>query len=214
MTATLPPPRLNRVAGYLNPSPPIPKTPQEKQDAWGDALFAAAMFYQNLLSHPDLAVAERAARAIFDLEKTRLRHGRELAGATIEPAKPHGSAKSEEYFGDRPWLDDLEPLEPIKPTPKTSPQKPKLATPTPAVPVPKVEPRNEKPASDEELLEEFAKTEYFDETVRAMTRLLRNAGQDHSPAVAQKAAKELLLPEIRKSRVCDDGPGNIHGSRT
>ena len=35
-------------------------------------------------THPDPEVAERAARAIFELEKTRLRHGRELAGTPVE----------------------------------------------------------------------------------------------------------------------------------
>lgn len=86
MIATAPPPVVNRVANYLAPAaPPVPETAEGKRDAWSQALFAAAMFYQSRLAHPDPDVAERAARALFDLEKTRLRHGRELAG-TPAPA--------------------------------------------------------------------------------------------------------------------------------
>ena len=70
MIATAPPPAINRIAGHFVPAPlPVPETPQGKQDAWSQALFAAAMFYQARLAHPDPDVAERAARALFDLEK-------------------------------------------------------------------------------------------------------------------------------------------------
>jgi hypothetical protein len=88
MIATAPPTVVNRIAGYVSsPPPPVPATPERKQAAWGEALFAAAMLYQSRLAHPDPEVAERAARSIFDLEKTRLRHGRELAG-TPKPEAP------------------------------------------------------------------------------------------------------------------------------
>ncbi len=93
MSVAAPPTVVNRVANYLAPPPPlpVPETAEGKRDAWSLALFAAAMFYQSRLAHPDPDVAERAARAIFDLEKTRLRHGRELAGT---PAKqPPGSSR-------------------------------------------------------------------------------------------------------------------------
>ncbi|MBX3398193.1 MAG: hypothetical protein KF873_05595 [Gemmataceae bacterium] len=71
----------NRIASHFAPTPnPVPATPDGKAAAWSEAVFAAMMFYQSQLAHPDERVAERAAKAIFDLEKTRLRHGRELAG--------------------------------------------------------------------------------------------------------------------------------------
>jgi hypothetical protein len=90
MIATAAPPVVNRIAGYAPaPRPPVPATPEGKKDAWSDALFAAMMFYQSQLSHPDPDVAERAASAIFDLEKTRLRHGRELAEASKEAPRPN-----------------------------------------------------------------------------------------------------------------------------
>ncbi len=83
-------PRLhNRIAGHIAPVPiPVPATPEGKQAAWGDAIFAAVLFYQAQLAHPDERVAERAARAIFELEKTRLRHGREIAGTVANATAP------------------------------------------------------------------------------------------------------------------------------
>jgi hypothetical protein len=86
MTATAPPPVHNRISQHL--PPPLPATSEERQAAWADAVFAAARYYQRQLAHPDPAVAERAARAIFDLEKTRLRHGRDLAGTPTPPPQP------------------------------------------------------------------------------------------------------------------------------
>ncbi len=79
----------NRIASHFAPTPnPVPAKPDAKAATWGDAVFAAMMFYQSQLTHPDERVAERAAKAIFDLEKTRLRHGGELAGANAEPPPP------------------------------------------------------------------------------------------------------------------------------
>lgn len=62
----------------------MPETAEGKRDAWSQAVFAAAMFYQSRLAHSDPDVAESAARALSDLEKTGLRHGRELAGMPAE----------------------------------------------------------------------------------------------------------------------------------
>ncbi len=79
----------NRIASHFAPTPnPVPATPDAKATAWSEAVFAAMMFYQSQLTHPDERVAERAAKAIFDLEKTRLRHGGHLAGANAEPPPP------------------------------------------------------------------------------------------------------------------------------
>jgi hypothetical protein len=87
MTATLPRPATNRIAEHLPPAPiPVPVSPEDRRDAWAETLAAAATFYRSRLGHRDADVAERAARAIFDLEKTRLRHGRDLAGSTPAPA--------------------------------------------------------------------------------------------------------------------------------
>jgi hypothetical protein len=83
MTATAPSPVANRIASHF--APPLPTTPEERQRVWADALAAAMLFYQRQLASPIRAEAAEAARAVFDLEKTRLRHGRPLAGAANPP---------------------------------------------------------------------------------------------------------------------------------
>ncbi len=82
MTATAPP-VANRIAQHF--APPLPQTPEERQAVWADTLAAAMLFYQRQLASPLAHEAAEAARAIFDLEKTRLRHGRPLAGADPPP---------------------------------------------------------------------------------------------------------------------------------
>ena len=110
----------NRIAGHFAPAPiPVPATPDGKQAAWGDALFAAAMFFQARLAHPDPVVAERAALVLIDLEKTRLRHGRDLAGTTVPKPKK----------AELPPLPDLPPLEETMRSPsRPSPAKAKPAS--------------------------------------------------------------------------------------
>ncbi len=106
----------NRIAGHFAPAPiPVPPTPEGKQAAWGDAVFATMMFYQRQLAHPDERVAERAARAIFDLEKTRLRHGREVAGTMAEeradPSPENVEARPEPAWDEEEITANDEPAE-------------------------------------------------------------------------------------------------------
>lgn len=86
MTATIPHPVANRIAGQFPdtpaPSVPLPTTAEDRRTLWQDALAAASIFYMSRLRHRDPAVAAEAAHAIYDLEKTRLRHGRALAGTS------------------------------------------------------------------------------------------------------------------------------------
>ncbi len=85
----------NRIASHFAPTPnPVMAKPDAKA-AWSEAVFAAMLFYQSQLTHPDERVAERAAKAIFDLEKTRLRHGGELAGATVPRSEPEPRSSME-----------------------------------------------------------------------------------------------------------------------
>ncbi len=94
----------NRIASHFAPTPnSAPAKPDAKAAAWSDAVFAAMMFYKTQLTHPDERVAERAAKAIFDLEKTRLRHGGHLAGANAEPPLP-----------EPPKVQPRESLEPLR----------------------------------------------------------------------------------------------------
>jgi hypothetical protein len=86
MLATAPPIH-NRIAGHFAPAPiPVPATPEGKQAARGDALFTVALFYQVRLTHPDLEVAEHEARAISNLEMTRVCHAAEDDAARPAPA--------------------------------------------------------------------------------------------------------------------------------
>jgi hypothetical protein len=110
----------NRIAGHFAPAPlPVPATPEGKQAVWGEAVFAAALFYQARLAHPDPEVAERAARAIFDLEKTRLRHGREVAGSpatkTEDTSRSRRDARgtTRGTIGEMPTLDKYGTMEPL-----------------------------------------------------------------------------------------------------
>lgn len=83
MTATA---TSNRVATYFDEPrktlPPLPTTPEARKEALADAVFAAVFALQDQLTHPDPDVAFRAATSILDFEKTRLRHGRDVAGTT------------------------------------------------------------------------------------------------------------------------------------
>lgn len=101
MCATAPT-KPNRISTHRAPAMSEPAAPEAKRAAWGDAVFAAMMVYQTQLADPDPAVAERAAQAIFELERTRLRHGRELFGTSLEksPARvaaavPKGPTKAD-----------------------------------------------------------------------------------------------------------------------
>ena len=79
------------------PVPP-PATPADLSAVWSNAVFAAVAALQRQLTDDDPEVVREAAGAILDLEKTRLRHGREVAGVSPEcgphtpcaaPSDPH-----------------------------------------------------------------------------------------------------------------------------
>ncbi len=95
----------NRVAPYLSEPkktlPPLPATPEARQALLSDAVFAAVLALQAQLTHHDPAVVQKAAGMILDFEKTRLRHGRPVAGTA--PPSP------------------LEPLPPVAPLPPLDP---------------------------------------------------------------------------------------------
>lgn len=199
MTATLPPPAANRVAGYLTPppAPPLPATPAEKCEAWGDALFAAAQFYQRILAHPDPVVAERAARAIFDLEKTRLRHGRELAGTTAPKPAPAEPPVDQPRRKEMPTAADVRRLKEIAMLARDdelcnaeddfdAEDDDLLAF---AVQPP--------PETAEEAVEAFARTPMFRPIVEVARAELRRAGRaDDEPSTIQRA-KEMLQERLK-----------------
>ncbi len=105
---------------------------------------AAMRHYQRQLASPHPADAERAARAIFDLEKTRIRHGRELAGTAVpKPTSPEDDL-----------LETLPDLDPISPSRTTAAEAEAGAFEPEPMESPLREPVREK--TDEELVDEFA----------------------------------------------------------
>ncbi len=216
MIATAPPPVVNRIAGYgpVTP-PPVPASPEGRQAAWSDALFAAVLFYQSRLTHPDPEVAERAARAIFDLEKTRLRHGREMAGTPAE--KPEDTPRS---GGDArqgmPTKADVERLGQIA----------KLA-----MQVDEFDALNDEddefeefdfaslptPKTEEEAVEAYAKTPMFASIVQLARNELVRDGQNATESNVVKHAKQMLLSNLRracgKPEPTSDGPPRSHAVR-
>ncbi len=116
------PPLHNRIANHFTPAPPprpVPDAPKDKPAAWDEVVLAAAVFYQARLAHPDADAAERAAKAIFDLEKTRLRHGREVAGSpatkTEDTSRSRRDARgtTQGTIGEMPTLDKYGSMEPL-----------------------------------------------------------------------------------------------------
>ncbi len=186
MIASAPPPVVNRISGYASAPPPaVPETPEGKQAAWGEALFAAALFYQSRLAHPDPEVAERAARAIFDLEKTRLRHGRELAG-TPKPEAPARPADGPKL----PTKADVERLAKIAEL---------------AVQVDHHEEIDDEPDEEDRLdelravrdrVEAFASTEAFRPLVCGAYELLKSQGQKCTAVDAIAFAKRQLFNQL------------------
>lgn len=83
----------NRIAPYLSEPtktlPPLPADPAARSALLSDAVFAAVLALQGQLTHHDPEVVQKAAEMILDFEKTRLRHGRAVAGtippSTLEP---------------------------------------------------------------------------------------------------------------------------------
>jgi hypothetical protein len=98
----------NRIAPYLSEPartlPPLPADPAARSALLSDAVFAAVLALQGQLTHHDPAVVRKAAEMILDFEKTRLRHGRAVAG-TIPPSP-------------------LEPLPQLDPLPQSHPPAP------------------------------------------------------------------------------------------
>lgn len=188
MIATAPPPVVNRVANYLAPRPPlpVPETAEGKRDAWSQALFAAAMFYQSRLAHPDPDVAERAARALFDLEKTRLRHGRELAGTPAEPPKPEPETRK-----DQPTRKEIQRLgKVVELTLEADEETEKLEE----------EEFSFEEREDAELVERFARTPAFQEHVEVARRFIREKGLPDDVGQAVQFAKLRLMEELRRKR--------------
>ena len=63
--------------------PPLPKSSRERGELWSDAVLHAVLTLKRQLTHQDAAIAMGAANSILELERTRIRHGRNVAGSEI-----------------------------------------------------------------------------------------------------------------------------------
>jgi hypothetical protein len=111
MTTTLP--VLNRIQHHLPTAPALPGNHTERENTYTNAVFAAVVFLQSRLTGHDPSAAERAAMAILDLEKTRLRHSRKISGTDEPfdaPLLPMGciDPPSDYIPGERSYDDDDE----------------------------------------------------------------------------------------------------------
>lgn len=84
MVATLP---INRIGFDSHRAevelPPLPKSSRERGELWSDAVLHAVLTLRKHLTHQDVAIAMSAANSILELERTRIRHGRNVAGSEI-----------------------------------------------------------------------------------------------------------------------------------
>lgn len=97
-------PSHNRISPYLDTAkalPALPIDPAARQAIRGDAVLRTILALQGLLTSEDPAVVLKAAGMILDLEKTSMRHGREITGSvpsisTPEPAPEQPEISPEE----------------------------------------------------------------------------------------------------------------------
>ena len=109
MLATLPHNRL----GYDSPPPvklPLPATAHGRGLLWSDAVFEAVLTLKNQLASRSEAVAAAAANSILELERTRMRHDKTVAGSSLDSdgadAGEFDGSDRMETLGELP---DLEP---------------------------------------------------------------------------------------------------------
>lgn len=114
----------NRIARHLN-TPPVPPPKEDYKGRYefvSDAVLRAVAAVTRLLGDDDPAVVLKAAKMILDVEKTRMRHGRDVHGApspesversellgplpgAARPAKVrHDDDFEEEDFDDEPVI--------------------------------------------------------------------------------------------------------------
>ena len=84
MVATIP---INRLGAHFDTVPAglpeLPQSARERGQLWSDAVFQALLALQKQLTHRDAAVVAAAANSILELERTRIRHGRSVAGSEL-----------------------------------------------------------------------------------------------------------------------------------
>ena len=77
--------------------PALPTSARERGKIWSDTLFHSVFALRQLLTSDDPAVVLRAVELTFELERTRLRHSKELAGSeSVSDAQLQYEADQEE----------------------------------------------------------------------------------------------------------------------
>jgi hypothetical protein len=85
MTATMPH-AANRIAGfYEKPLPEIPDSDFDRQTMFTESVMQEVLAMRALLNHSDKTIVMQAAKELFALERTRLRHKRDLSGCREKP---------------------------------------------------------------------------------------------------------------------------------
>ncbi len=105
----------NRI-GFESPRPGRPELPQTERERgrlWSDIVFEAALALRGQLTSCDEAVVAAAATTLIDLERTRMRHDRAVAGSSSQSEaqdefdrQSHNRWDSED--SEEGELDDLE----------------------------------------------------------------------------------------------------------
>lgn len=110
----------NRIVQHQTSKPSSlipPATPAARQAVMADAFFTAILTLKSLLASDDPALALRAAELILDVEKTRIRHDRDVIGLsmTTSPEPPPAEAVSSHEESAQPtnescvnWADPFE----------------------------------------------------------------------------------------------------------
>jgi hypothetical protein len=73
----------NRMKGYFaadKPKRQLPKTPQERHELLSDCVMEAILAARDLLTNEDATVVLKAAETILKVERTRIRHDRNVSG--------------------------------------------------------------------------------------------------------------------------------------
>lgn len=166
MVATHP---ANRIGAHFD-SPPVakpalPKTERERGKLWSDVVFDAVLALHNQLNSRSEAVVAAAANTILELERTRIRHSKDIAGSSQESDAPA----------------ELDPLEKLEPLPGLR-SKPRVEK-KPKVPKPTLPPAPANPLDDATLMQFHAQDAMADlEELHA-----RIPGHDCRPVTLERA---------------------------
>ena len=95
----------NRLGAHFDaapaPKPALPATARGRGQLWSDIVFDAVLALHNQLNSRSEAVVAAAANTILELERTRIRHSKDIAGSSQESDAPA----------------EFEPLEKLEPLP-------------------------------------------------------------------------------------------------